>query len=229
MMNRMYNQSSRMFVQSTRCHSQIRPIASSLSCSHYYNSRCSISTKKKNQEGRFHSTRQFHSLHFTFHKNANKFNSSCNNKCLSTSNNNSKVYPSASEAINTLLSPSVLSNASINMGGFGLGGIPETLIDAIANNTHATQLTIAGLTAGVDEFGLGILLAKEDKVKRVIASYVGENKVRRRTNICVHISIDSIFFIYINLKSHPFQYLFPFSLSPNSMYRILNPCSSMDN
>jgi acyl CoA:acetate/3-ketoacid CoA transferase alpha subunit len=57
--------------------------------------------------------------------------------------------------------------------GFGLCGIPENLIAAILK-TDLRELTVISNNAGVDDFGLGLLL-KEHRLKRVVASYVGEN------------------------------------------------------
>jgi len=65
---------------------------------------------------------------------------------------------------------------TIAVGGFGLGGIPETLLNALSSqNDGLSSLTVVSLTAGVDSFGLGRLF-EAGKVKRVISSYVGENK-----------------------------------------------------
>jgi 3-oxoacid CoA-transferase len=63
---------------------------------------------------------------------------------------------------------------TIAAGGFGLCGIPENLITALVDS-GAKDLTIVGNNAGVDDFGMGLLL-KTRQVKKVIASYVGENK-----------------------------------------------------
>ena len=63
---------------------------------------------------------------------------------------------------------------TIAAGGFGLCGIPENLIQAIVES-GVKGLTIVGNNAGVDDFGMGLLL-KSRQVKKVIASYVGENK-----------------------------------------------------
>lgn len=67
----------------------------------------------------------------------------------------------------------------ISVGGFGLGGTPETLLNELSTGKElehlAKDLTVASLTAGVDNFGLGKLFEAK-KVKRMIASYVGENK-----------------------------------------------------
>jgi 3-oxoacid CoA-transferase len=82
----------------------------------------------------------------------------------------SKVYADAKSALDGLLHDGMM----IAAGGFGLCGIPENLIGAlVASGTK--NLTIAGNNAGVDDFGMGLLL-KTRQVKKVIASYVGENK-----------------------------------------------------
>src|SRR5260221_12927763 len=82
----------------------------------------------------------------------------------------SKVYKDAKSALDGLLK----DNMSIAAGGFGLCGIPENLIQALVDS-GVKGLTIAGNNAGVDDFGMGLLL-KTRQVKKVIASYVGENK-----------------------------------------------------
>src|SRR5258708_31596512 len=81
-----------------------------------------------------------------------------------------KVYPDAAAALKGLLR----DNMTIAGGGFGLCGIPENLIGAVVAS-GVKGLTIVGNNAGVDDFGMGLLL-KTRQVKRVIASYVGENK-----------------------------------------------------
>lgn len=63
--------------------------------------------------------------------------------------------------------------AKLLVGGFGLCGIPENLIAAILKK-GSKELTVVSNNAGVEDFGLGILL-KEHRIKRMIASYVGEN------------------------------------------------------
>jgi 3-oxoacid CoA-transferase len=82
----------------------------------------------------------------------------------------SKVYVDAKSALAGLLK----DNITIAAGGFGLCGIPENLIQALVDS-GVKGLTIAGNNAGVDDFGMGLLL-KTRQVKKVIASYVGENK-----------------------------------------------------
>ncbi len=82
----------------------------------------------------------------------------------------SKVYPNAAAALDGLLA----DNLTIAAGGFGLCGIPENLIAAL-RDSGAKGLSIVGNNAGVDDFGMGVLL-KTRQVKKVTASYVGENK-----------------------------------------------------
>jgi 3-oxoacid CoA-transferase len=81
-----------------------------------------------------------------------------------------KVHPDAASALQGLLKDGI----TIAAGGFGLCGIPETLIRALVDS-GVKDLTIVGNNAGVDDFGMGLLL-KGRQVKKVIASYVGENK-----------------------------------------------------
>jgi len=68
----------------------------------------------------------------------------------------------------------IQDGATILLGGFGLCGIPENLIAALRRK-GAKNLTLVSNNAGVDDFGIGILLQSE-QVKKMIASYVGENK-----------------------------------------------------
>ena len=82
----------------------------------------------------------------------------------------SKVYADAKSALEGILH----DDMTIAAGGFGLCGIPENLIGALVDS-GVKGLTIAGNNAGVDDFGMGLLL-KTRQVKKVIASYVGENK-----------------------------------------------------
>ncbi len=81
-----------------------------------------------------------------------------------------KVYPTATSALQGL----VRDDITIAAGGFGLCGIPENLIQALVDS-GVKGLTIVGNNAGVDDFGMGLLL-KTRQVAKVIASYVGENK-----------------------------------------------------
>src|SRR6187455_3261972 len=82
-----------------------------------------------------------------------------------------KVYPDAKAALAGLLKDGML----IMAGGFGLCGIPETLILAI-RDSGVKNLTIVSNNAGVDGAGLGLLLETR-QVKKMISSYVGENKL----------------------------------------------------
>ena len=81
-----------------------------------------------------------------------------------------KIYPSAAKALEGIVKDGQL----LGVGGFGLCGIPEALIDAL-RDTGAQNLTAISNNAGVDGFGLGKLLETR-QVKKMIASYVGENK-----------------------------------------------------
>ncbi len=82
----------------------------------------------------------------------------------------SKVYADASSALAGLLK----DNMTIMSGGFGLCGIPENCI-AELKKSGITGLTIISNNCGVDDFGLGILL-KDRQIKKMLSSYVGENK-----------------------------------------------------
>ncbi len=80
-----------------------------------------------------------------------------------------KVYGSATEALEGVIKDGML----IAAGGFGLSGIPELLLAAI-RDSGVKDLTFASNNAGVDDFGIGILLQTR-QVKKMISSYVGEN------------------------------------------------------
>jgi 3-oxoacid CoA-transferase subunit A len=82
-----------------------------------------------------------------------------------------KVYPDAKTALAGLLKDGML----IMAGGFGLCGIPETLIHAI-RESGVTGLTVVSNNAGVDGAGLGLLLETR-QIKKMVSSYVGENKL----------------------------------------------------
>jgi 3-oxoacid CoA-transferase subunit A len=81
-----------------------------------------------------------------------------------------KVYPDAAEALKGIVKDGQL----MAVGGFGLCGIPEALIDAL-QASGVQGLTVISNNAGVDGFGLGKLLATR-QIKKMISSYVGENK-----------------------------------------------------
>ena len=80
-----------------------------------------------------------------------------------------KVHENADAALEWLL----FDGMTIAAGGFGLCGIPELLIGAI-RKAGTKDLTVASNNAGVDDFGLGVLL-RARQVKKMISSYVGEN------------------------------------------------------
>ncbi len=80
-----------------------------------------------------------------------------------------KVYGSAAEALDGAL----FDGMTIAAGGFGLCGIPELLIEAI-RDAGVKELTVASNNAGVDDFGLGLLLQTR-QVRKMMSSYVGEN------------------------------------------------------
>lgn len=81
-----------------------------------------------------------------------------------------KIYPSAAEALRDMK-----PNSTLLCGGFGLCGVPDTLIDQVLQKPEITGLTAVSNNAGTDNVGLGKLL-KTKQVKKMIASYIGENK-----------------------------------------------------
>ncbi|MEM7436837.1 MAG: CoA transferase subunit A [Myxococcota bacterium] len=82
-----------------------------------------------------------------------------------------KVYPNAEAALDGLLTDGM----TMMSGGFGLCGIPEALIAAVAK-AGVTGLTVISNNAGVDGIGLGVLLESK-QVEKMVSSYVGENKL----------------------------------------------------
>ena len=80
-----------------------------------------------------------------------------------------KLYPDARTALDDVVRDGML----LAIGGFGLCGIPEALIEAL-RDTGACELTIASNNAGVDGWGLGLLL-ETHQIRKMISSYVGEN------------------------------------------------------
>ena len=81
-----------------------------------------------------------------------------------------KLFPSAEKALEGVVADGQL----LAVGGFGLCGIPEALIDAL-RDSGVKDLTVVSNNAGVDGFGLGKLLETR-QIKKMISSYVGENK-----------------------------------------------------
>jgi 3-oxoacid CoA-transferase subunit A len=95
-----------------------------------------------------------------------------------------KVFPSAAEALKGLVADGQL----IAVGGFGLCGIPEALIDAL-RETGCKNLTAISNNAGVDDFGLGKLLQTR-QIKKMISSYVGENKEFERQYLAGELELE---------------------------------------
>src|SRR3954467_269660 len=96
-----------------------------------------------------------------------------------------KVLQSADAAVAL-----VPNGASILMGGFGVCGIPENLIAAI-HARGTTGLTVISNNAGIDDFGIGILL-RARQVKKMIATYVGENKEFERQFLSGEIDVELV-------------------------------------
>src|SRR5919198_1575176 len=96
-----------------------------------------------------------------------------------------KVLGSADEAV--ALIP---DGASILMGGFGLCGIPENLIAAL-HRRGTKNLTVISNNAGVDDFGIGILL-RTRQVRKMIATYVGENKEFERQYLSGELEVELV-------------------------------------
>jgi 3-oxoacid CoA-transferase subunit A len=95
-----------------------------------------------------------------------------------------KIYPSAAEALKGVVADGQL----IAVGGFGLCGIPEALIDAL-RDSGVKNLTAISNNAGVDDFGLGKLLQTR-QIKKMISSYVGENKEFERQYLAGELELD---------------------------------------
>jgi 3-oxoacid CoA-transferase subunit A len=95
-----------------------------------------------------------------------------------------KVYPSAAEALRGV----VADNQVLAVGGFGLCGIPEALIEAL-KDSGVKGLTCISNNAGVDGFGLGLLLETR-QIRKMIASYVGENKEFERQYLAKELELE---------------------------------------
>ncbi|MEQ1907854.1 MAG: CoA transferase subunit A [Vicinamibacterales bacterium] len=96
-----------------------------------------------------------------------------------------KVLPSAEAAAGL-----VPDGASVLMGGFGLCGIPEKLIDALhARGTR--DLTVISNNAGVDDLGIGVLL-RTRQVRKMVATYVGENKEFERQFLTGELEVELV-------------------------------------
>jgi 3-oxoacid CoA-transferase len=97
-----------------------------------------------------------------------------------------KVRASAGEALEGLLRDGL----TIGAGGFGLSGVPENLIKAVVES-GIRDLTIVGNNAGVEDFGMGLLL-KQHQVRRVVASYVGENREFERQALAGELELELV-------------------------------------
>jgi 3-oxoacid CoA-transferase subunit A len=96
----------------------------------------------------------------------------------------SKIYPDARAA----LAGVVVNEMTVMSGGFGLCGIPENLITAL-RDSGVTGLTVISNNAGVDGFGLGLLLATR-QIRKMISSYVGENKEFERQYLAGELELE---------------------------------------
>ncbi len=96
-----------------------------------------------------------------------------------------KVFPSAAAAV-----ADIPSGASLLVGGFGLVGIPENLIRALAESGVA-DLTCVSNNCGVDDFGLGILLQRR-QIRKMVSSYVGENKEFERQFLSGELEVELV-------------------------------------
>ena len=96
----------------------------------------------------------------------------------------SKLYPNAQSALEGLLHDGI----TLAVGGFGLCGIPEALIAAL-RDSGVKRLTVASNNAGIDEWGLGLLL-KSHQIAKMIASYVGENSEFERQYLSGELEVE---------------------------------------
>ena len=96
-----------------------------------------------------------------------------------------KVVKNAKEAI-----AEMKNGQTFMLGGFGLSGIPENTINALVDS-ELTELTCISNNAGVDDFGLGLLL-KKHQIKKMISSYVGENKEFERQLLEGELEVDLV-------------------------------------
>lgn len=96
-----------------------------------------------------------------------------------------KVYPSALAAI-----ADIKPGSTLLVGGFGLVGIPENLIAAI-QESGISDLTCISNNCGVDDFGLGLLLQNK-QIKKMVSSYVGENKTFERQYLSGELEVELV-------------------------------------
>src|SRR3984957_6701738 len=96
----------------------------------------------------------------------------------------SKVYPNAAAALDGVAKDGI----TLMCGGFGVCGIPENLIDAL-HSSGAKNLTVISNNAGLDGVGLGLLL-KTHQIRKMISSYVGENKEFERQYLAGELELE---------------------------------------
>jgi 3-oxoacid CoA-transferase A subunit len=96
-----------------------------------------------------------------------------------------KVVASAEEAVKD-----IQDGATLIVGGFGLCGIPENLINAVVN-TRVTDLTCVSNNAGVDGWGLGLLLQTK-RIRKMVSSYVGENAEFERQFLAGELEVEFV-------------------------------------
>ena len=95
-----------------------------------------------------------------------------------------KIYPDAKTALADL----VFDGMTLAVGGFGLCGIPEALIVAL-RDSGKKNLTVASNNAGIDDWGLGLLLQTR-QIRKMISSYVGENREFERQYLCGDLEVE---------------------------------------
>ena len=95
-----------------------------------------------------------------------------------------KIYPNAHHALEGLIDDGM----TLAVGGFGLCGIPEALIEALRDSGEK-DLTVISNNAGVDGFGLGLLLETR-QIRKMVSSYVGENKEFERQYLSKELELE---------------------------------------
>ncbi|MEO1818356.1 CoA transferase subunit A [Pseudomonas sp.] len=95
-----------------------------------------------------------------------------------------KIYPNAHHALEGLIDDGM----TLAVGGFGLCGIPEALIEAL-RDSGKKDLTVISNNAGVDGFGLGLLLETR-QIRKMVSSYVGENKEFERQYLSKELELE---------------------------------------
>ncbi|KAJ2448253.1 Succinyl-CoA:3-ketoacid coenzyme A transferase 1, mitochondrial [Coemansia sp. RSA 2336] len=98
----------------------------------------------------------------------------------------SKLYPTAEQAVED-----ITAGSTVLFGGFGLCGIPESLIGAISKNSSIKDLIAVSNNAGIDGVGLGKLLNTR-QIKRMVSSYVGENKEFARQYLSGELEVELV-------------------------------------